>query len=288
MGDVTGIGWTDRTFNAWEGCTRVGPGCTNCYAETRNRRFAGGANWGAGAPRRLTSEHNRNNLVRWDRQVASGGGRWVFCSSLSDVFDNEVPDAWRADLFDRVRAARNLRFQFVTKRIGNAARMLPADWGTAFGHCGLIVTVTDQAEAERDIPKLLRTPAAWRGISYEPALGPVALRALRIGDGLALDALTGVVSDGAGREAARLPILDWAIVGGESGAGARLFDPAWAEAIVGDCAGTATAAFVKQMGSNPLGMALAHRKGEDPSEWPESLRVREMPRVYEPGGRLAA
>lgn len=289
MGEVTGIGWTDMTFNAWEGCTKVGPGCTNCYAETRNVRFAAGANWGAGAPRRRTSEHNRNNLARWNRAAAAAGrSPWVFCSSLSDVLDNEVDPAWRRDLFDRIREASSLRVQIVTKRIGNLAKMVPPDWGTAFRHCGVIVTVVDQDEAERDIPKLLRAEAPWRGISYEPALGPIDLRRLRIGEGLVLDALTGSVSDARGVVVERLPALDWVIAGGESGPAARAFDPAWAEAVVEACRAAGVAVFVKQMGSAPVGLRLAHRKGEDPAEWPEALRVREMPVVYDPGGRLAA
>lgn len=290
MGDVTGIAWTDYTYNYWEGCTKVGPGCDHCYAEARDARFHEGKHWGVGAPRRLTSIHNRNNLSRWDRAVEATGKRWVFCSSLSDVFDNAIDPAWRTDLFDRVRAARNLRFQLVTKRIGNVARMVPGDWANAFGHCGIIITVVNQAEAARDVIKLLRTPAAWRGISYEPALGAIDFRNLAIRHGgrkARLDALDGTISqDGVVVE--RLPGLDWLIVGGESGSFARPFDPAWAASIVAQGAATGVPVFVKQMGSNPVGMSLAHRKGEDPAEWPESLRIREMPRVYATGGRLVA
>ena len=285
MGDVTGIGWTDRTYNHWIGCTKVGPGCEHCYAETWNQRFDAGANWGPGAPRRLTSKHNRNNLARYDRAVLSEGRPWTFCSSLSDVFDKEVDPAWRKDLFDAVREARNLRVQFVTKRIPNVAGMVPPDWETAFRHCGLIITVTDASEAARDIPRLLRTPAAWRGISYEPALGGIDLRDLPVAGGR-LDALTGEVRDASGAVVEVLPGLDWVIVGGESGKEARAFDPAWAERCVLACRAAGVPVFVKQMGSNPVGLALAHRKGEDPGEWPEALRVREMPVVYEPGGRL--
>lgn len=290
MGDVTGIAWTDHTFNYWEGCTKVGPGCDHCYAEARDARFHEGRHWGAGAPRRLTSIHNRNNLARWDRAAPETGRRWVFCSSLSDVFDNAIDPTWRTDLFDRVREARNLRFQFVTKRIGNVAGMVPSDWATAFAHCGIVITVVNQAEAARDVVKLLRAPAAWRGISYEPALGPIDFRLLAIrheGRRATLDALAGTISV-EGVVVETLPGLDWLIVGGESGPNARPFDPAWAASIVAQGAKTGVPVFVKQMGSAPVGMALGHRKGENPSEWPEGLRVREMPRIYDVGGRLAA
>ena len=67
MGDTTGIEWTDSTMNFWEGCTKVGPGCDHCYAETRNARYGGGVaiNWGPGAPRRRTSVSNWNKPKRW-------------------------------------------------------------------------------------------------------------------------------------------------------------------------------------------------------------------------------
>lgn len=292
MGFETGIGWTDMTHNEWIGCEKVSRACDFCYAEVRDQRFHAGAHWGPGAPRHRTSENNRNNLLRWNRRVGATGKRWVFVSSLSDVFDNAVPPEWRADLFDRIRRCTDLRFQFVTKRIPNVRRMVPPDWETAFGHCGVIISVCDQEEAERDVPRLLRTPAPWRGISYEPALGPVDFRALRVrgpdGRPAVLDALTGLVRDAAGAVVERLPHLDWLIVGGESGAEARAFDPAWAASVVeqGEAAGVPV--FVKQMGTRPVGLALAHPKGENPSEWPEALRVRRMPAVYDVGGRLAA
>src|SRR5947207_3413604 len=129
MGETTGIAWTDRTYNHWEGCTKVGPGCDACYAAARNQRFAGGANWGPGAPRRLTSAANRRRLLQWHDEASRTGVRpWVFCFSLADVFDNEAPDAWRAEFFAIARRCTNLRLQIVTKRIGNALTMLPPDW----------------------------------------------------------------------------------------------------------------------------------------------------------------
>lgn len=257
MGELTGIAWTDRTYNLWEGCTKVGPGCEHCYAETRNNKFAGGVNWGPGAPRRLTSIHNRNNLARWDRVASETGLVWIMVSSLSDVFDNEVDDAWRKELWDRIRAARNLRFQIVTKRIGNAVRlkMLPDDWEENFSHVGIIATIVNEAEAKRDMPKLRDTPAAWRGVSYEPALGPVDWSPY--GDW-----------------------LDWLIVGGESGDLARDFDPDNARDAIEFGNRFDVPVYVKQMGKRPIGIKLVDDAGGDWSEWPGDLRVREMPRIY--------
>lgn len=77
MTENSKIEWCDHTFNPWEGCTKVGPGCDNCYAEARNHRFGGG-NWGPGAPRRRTSEANWNKPIRWNEEALPGAGRGEF------------------------------------------------------------------------------------------------------------------------------------------------------------------------------------------------------------------
>lgn len=106
MGEHTEIAWADATFNPWEGCQKVGPGCDGCYAEARNARFHGTAiHWGPGAPRRRTSAANWRKPFTWSAQAERTGRRLrVFCASLADVFDNAVDPAWRADLFALIRA----------------------------------------------------------------------------------------------------------------------------------------------------------------------------------------
>ncbi|TXN22071.1 DUF5131 family protein [Methylobacterium sp. WL19] len=244
MAENSAIEWTTHTFNPWWGCTKVGPGCDHCYAESFDKRV-GGSHWGAGAPRRLVNDWSKPR--KWDREAQKSGIRpWVFCASMADVFDNEVPPEWRARMWGLVRECRNLRWQFVTKRIGNAAKMLPADWSDAFGHCGLISTIVTQAEADRDIPKLLGTPAAWRGLSMEPLVEAVDISAY-VGK------------------------LDWVIVGAESGPNARPMAEEWAINIVGQGRAAGTACFVKQL-SGPRGRAV-----KDIAAFPALLQVREMP-----------
>jgi protein gp37 len=136
MAKNSSIEWCDHTFNPWEGCTRVSPGCAYCYAEARNRRFAGGENWGPGAPRRLTSEANWRQPLRWndaaeyaeinhDTDTALGKrlGPYVrprvFCASLADWLDDEAPIAWLADLLDLIRRTPNLDWLLLTKRPQN-------------------------------------------------------------------------------------------------------------------------------------------------------------------------
>ena len=267
----SGIAWTNNTFNPWVGCTKVGPGCDHCYAEAWNSRFAGAGqappNWGSGAPRRRTAPANWAKVRKWDRYAAARDWQpWVFCASLADVFDNEANPAVRADLWELVRETPNLRWQFVTKRIGNALDMMPKDWSDNFQHCGIIATTVTQAECDRDLPKLLAVKYArgvrWVGLSIEPQIELVIPK----------------------------DKPDWIITGGESeqrGAKARPYDIEWARALIAYGAETGSRIFVKQIGSNPVGWQasdraddntiIRDRAGADPAEWPADLRVRQFP-----------
>ncbi len=232
MVENTKIEWAHHTFNPWEGCTKVGSGCDHCYAERRNSRFHGG-NWGPGAPRRRTSPANWAKPRRWNSQAAERGKRYrVFCASLADVFDNEVDPAWRTDLFQLIRETPHLDWLLLTKRIGNVAGMLPDDWGKGWPNVWLGATVVNQAEANRDIPKLLGTPASLRWLSMEPLLGSVSLPWLRYGL-LDQDAYN---------------IIDWVVAGGESGPSARPMHPDWARSLRDQCAAAGTPFLFKQWG----------------------------------------
>ena len=271
MAENSAIEWTDHTFNPWEGCQKVGPGCDHCYAETRNARFGGGIapNWGPGAPRRLTTAANWRKPLAWNAAAAAfaeqhGRRQRVFCASLSDVFDNAVDPAWRADLFELIRATPDLDWLLLTKRIGNAANMLPVpfDFERLYPNVWIGATVVNQAEADRDIPKLLATPAAKRFLSIEPMLGTVDLRDLDLGYSVRLDALTGASTDELGRRGAWRPI-DWVICGGESGPGARPMHPDWARSLRDQCSAAGVPFLFKQWGEHDLGY---DRERDDP-DW---------------------
>ena len=275
------------TFNPWEGCQKVGPGCDHCYAETRNARFAGGTaiNWGPGAPRRRTSDANWRMPLKWNREAERTGVRpRVFCASLADVFDNEVPCEWRRDLFDLIRRCENLDFLLLTKRVGNVTRMLQelasmlrsehgacADllawieqWlaGNPPPNVWLGATVVNQEEADRDIPKLLAVPAAKRFLSMEPLLGPVDLNYVR----QRIQAQRSQLARAINGET----WLDWVIVGGESGPGARPMSPDWARSIRDQCEEAGVPFLMKQMGG------VRDKRGAL-EDLPEYLRVREFP-----------
>ena len=127
MGEVTSIAWTDATFNPWHGCTKVSPGCDFCYAETLNHRW-GKDNWGKGKPRRLTSDSNWNEPLRWQkRAIADGRHMKVFCASMADVMDDEAPEGARERLWALIDKTPNLIWQLLTKRPQRYARYLPKD-----------------------------------------------------------------------------------------------------------------------------------------------------------------
>ena len=264
---MTKIEWTDFTLNWWEGCQKVGPGCDNCYAEARDIRFTGGTHWGPGAPRRKVkgAAAKLRRIRRGAEAFRAQHGRAprIFCFSLADVFDKAVDPAWRAEAFAEMEAATECRFQLLTKRVGNVAKMIPEAWGTGDwpAHIGLMITVVNQEEANRDVPKLLDLKAKlgipWVGLSCEPLLGPVDLRAIESVRGelrpyrARIDALDGTCQSLEHRsdDWFKLPTnLDWVIVGGESGPGARPMHPDWARSLRDQCVAAGTALFFKQWG----------------------------------------
>lgn len=219
MAEQSEISWTDATFNPFIGCTKVSAACDHCYAERDNTRRGWVPGWGPGVPRKRTSEAYWKQPLRWNRKAAeSGKPLRVFCASLADVFDNEVDQTWRDDLWALVRATPNLRWILLTKRIGNARKMLPADWdhnvfGGAYRHVGLMSTLENQEVWDRDFPKLMRLPAAWHGVSAEPLLGHIDIAPL----------------------VAKCGKPDWIITGGESGPGFRQLDMDAVRGIRDEC-----------------------------------------------------
>ena len=277
MGTGTKIGWCDHTFNPWEGCQRVSPGCDRCYAEARAARFRS-VEWGPRKPRRRLSAAYWKQPLRWNAGARESGTRpRVFCASLADVFDNQVPEEWRADLWALIRECSALDWLLLTKRPQNMAAMLPHDWGAGYPNAALGVTAEDQKRAQERVPILLDTPAAMRFVSVEPMLERVDFNALSAGPEN-LNALTGLRENPFGAVVARRTgtKLDWVICGGESGPGARAMDPDWARALRDQCAGAGAAFFMKQMGGHP-------EKRDRLEDLPKDLRIRQFPK-----GRAAA
>jgi len=263
MSTETGIGWTDSTFNPWMGCSNVSPACDHCYAQTLVEGRFKRAEWGPGKPRVRTSPTNWKLPLQWEREHEAfyrehGRNRRVFCASLADVFDNEVDPAWRDDLFRLIAATPHLTWQLLTKRIGNAAKMIfEAHADAVFNHSAsawpwanvwLGATVCNQQEADRDIPKLLAVPAAKRFLSIEPMLGAIDLRSCYLrrmtlcGECPSSDEGTPIDCPCADER------VDWVIAGGESGPHARPSHPDWLRSLRDQCAAAGVPFFFKQWG----------------------------------------
>lgn len=246
MGERTNISWTHHTFNPWWGCTEISPACDACYAREWAKRF--GVKWGVGQPRRVASERTWAEPLNWDRRAREAGERRrVFCASMADVFDNEAPEGARDRLWLLIGCTPNLDWLLLTKRIGNARTMLPADWGDGYANVWLGATVANQEEANRDIPKLLATPARIHFLSCEPLIEAIDLRQLLVGDRMWLDSLTGCHSARRGpgtldevfsdmpKLPGMLPPIDWVIAGSESGRAARPCDLNWVRGLRNQC-----------------------------------------------------
>lgn len=249
MSDQTTIEWCDATVNHWAGCTAVSPACDHCYAQ----RMAGrlwGVQWGPGEARRHFTGA-AEALKALDRKGQRQGQRLrVFHNSLSDMFDNEVPDGWRMNAFAAMAATPNLIHIVLTKRIGNVRRYLQTD-GLALdligdGRVWLGITVCSQTEADRDIPKLLAVPARVRFLSIEPMLGPISLRWLPAWPDNA--PTTAQSPTGRTNHLDGLRRLDWIICGGESGPHARPMHPDWVRSLRDQCQAAGVAFTLKQWG----------------------------------------
>ena len=296
MGEVTGISWADHTFSPWWGCVKVSPGCKNCYAA----EFAGrhGQGWTPTSERRFVGPA-WNNPPRWNRAAQKAGRpAFVFCASMADVFE-DVPEhvreqtaAARVRLWALIRDTPWLVWLLLTKRPERVLQTVPISWlmesepalGDGWPHNVWIgCTVEDQEHANKRLPHLLKVPARYRFVSYEPALGPVDLRQLNDGSWFdsegadRYDALkgrswwsNGDVGIGGG------PTVDWVIIGGESGSKARPFRAEWARDAIRQCKEAGVAPWMKQLGDASDLPKTAHH-GADPAEWPEDLRVQERP-----------
>lgn len=252
---MTRIEWTDATWNPVVGCREVSPGCAHCYAarvahrgmtdthKGLTTRGPAGIRWRGRArvlPERLSEP------LHWRKP------RRVFVCSMSDLFHEDVPAMFIGNIFDVCSRAPQHVFQILTKRpermkavIGNAPPP-PNVW--------LGVSCEDQQRADERIPLLLETPAAVRFVSCEPLLGPVSLTKIRIASqNFDLNALTGLsVHNYEERDGwSNGTSLDWVIVGGESGPGARPCDVGWIRGIVRQCESMEVPVFVKQLGADP-------------------------------------
>lgn len=270
----TKIEWCDWTWNPWIGCTKVSPGCSNCYAEHLMDKRLGRVQWGDQGTRSRTSDAYWKGPLKWNAKLEGTGRRErVFCASLADVFertavnhDSQVAD-WRFDLWDLIDKSPNLDWLLLTKRPENILDVVPWSWHNQ--------RVADQSAWRRGSIKAKWPTNVWTGASIEnqkvverlPELCKVPGRHF-----LSIEPLLGPINLG------DLQGIDWVIIGGESGPNVRPMKLAWVEDILAQCRAANIPMFLKQLGTSwAKANDAAHSKGGEPDEWPAHLRVRMMP-----------
>lgn len=222
MAENSNIEWTTHTFNPWWGCTKVSAGCDHCYAETLSNRY-GDDVWGHGKDRKTMSNANWAKPVKWNKDAEGAAERpRVFCASMADVFDNEAPAGQRLRLLRLIMETPNLDWLILTKRPGYIRAALREcaedfecgaplhawiyEWlgGNPPANVWLGTSIENDKVLSR-IDDLKKTPTVVHFLSVEPLIGPI--------------------------DHMDLTHIEWVIIGGESGPGARPMHPDWARRV---------------------------------------------------------
>ena len=288
------IEWCDRTWNPITGCTKISPGCENCYAERMAKRFGGSRGYADGEHFKVrTHEEKLLAPLRWNKPSK------IFVGSMTDIFHDDVPDEFLDKMFAVMAMAANHTFMVLTKRpermkayfdyidrdeaIGSEEMLMAEAMGENFkgkfrgpthqrlplSNVWLGVTTENQEQVEKRIPILLNTPAAYRFVSIEPMLSEVNLCFYsqfehEDNEGFGVESMEGI---------------DWVICGGESGHGARPLNSDWVLDLKVQCNAYRKPFFFKQWGEfNEWGEKVGKKEAgrllydEEVMEWPEILK----------------
>jgi protein gp37 len=243
MANSTAIEWTDTTWNPVTGCTKISAGCDHCYAERFSERFRGtpGHPFENGFDLTLRPE-------RLEQPLGWRNPRMIFVNSMSDLFHKEIPPGFISSVFDTMERAHWHTFQILTKRSSLMRNFLRRRYGQSRGpsHMWFGVSVEDGGRKSR-IRHLQDAPAGVRFLSIEPLIGPMG----------GLD-LTGI---------------DWVIVGGESGPGARSMECEWVREVRDQCRTGKVAFFFKQWGGLRPKSGGRKLDGREWSQYPDIKRA---------------
>ncbi len=320
MGDNANIEWTDFTWNVITGCSVKSSGCKNCYAMklagTRLQHHPSRA----GLTTETSAGPVWNGEVRFnedwlDQPLRLKRSRKIFVCAHSDLFHESVPDEWIDKVFAIMALAPQHVFQVLTKRPermreylmglepnkagsrwynaikgmfrykGSTGQLgpddtIPTHLGPVLNNVWLGVSVEDQKAADERIPLLLQTPAAVRWISAEPLLGAIDLLRIKLPDGYGRSAIS-ALHDWYLTPSYKV-MLDWIVVGGESGPNARPMHTDWARSLRDQCASAGVPFLFKQWGEWAPRSGILTGGGTDFSEidpsctrWPNVIRLGE-------------
>ena len=252
MADKSAIEWTDATWNPVTGCTKLSAGCDNCYAARISERFRGvpGHPFENGFDLTLRPERLAQPL-HWKKP------RMIFVNSMSDLFHKEIPKEYIAQVFDTMEKADWHIYQVLTKRSSLMQKFLNERYQhkEAPAHMWFGVSVENHRTKSR-ITHLQRATASIRFLSVEPLIGPVGELDLRG--------------------------IDWVIVGGESGPGARPMEVGWVLDIRDQCIEAGVAFFFKQWGGKTAKAGGRLLEGKEWNQFPDTLPSQQPLQAYLP------
>jgi len=212
MGTNSGIEYVHHSWNPWRGCQPESEGCDHCYMQRDAKRFG----WD---PTVVTK--CGNNAFYAPTMKPWKAGERIFVCSWSDFFHPDA-DLWRPEAWNQIRRRSDLTFLIVTKRIDFARARLPESWGSGWPNVWIIASTENQHWLDERMCWLRGIKSVVRGISYEPALGPIDI-------------------------SKHAQFIDWVVAGCESGGGRREAEAGWFRSLRDQCASFGIPFFLKQM-----------------------------------------
>ena len=299
MASKTKIEYVKHSLNFWRGCTKVDECCLNCYAEQNAKMYG----WDFTKVQRCSKQIWRQPITK---SKQSGEYKWesgdsVFVCSISDFF-HKYADQWRSEAWNVIRSRPDLTWIIVTKRLEQVKDHLPGCFNEQdYPNIMFMPTCGTQKMADERIPIALELKAKYPwikiGVSIEPMLGEIDLTKLETGNKWPFKSETAKLNALIGgtysrRESNPLnisarfmdtdtPSLDWVILGGESGPGARPMLPDWARSVRDQCKAAGVPFFMKQyhkLEYQKKTKTIKPKLIKDINQFPEDLRIREYPK----------
>ena len=247
----TKIAWTEKVWNPVTGCTKTSEGCKNCYAEGLFKRF--GKKWGYGFGEIAYHEYRLEDPLYWKKP------KKIFVCSMGDLFHEDVKDLYIWEVLKVAISVKRHTFLILTKRPEIMKDVLSRFywWNSETNrNIWIGISAENQKQMYKRVPTLLDFPAAKRFVSIEPILGPIEI-----------SKWVGAVFP---KIAPPEHGINWVIVGAESGPNRRPCKIEWVRSIVKQCKAAGVPVFVKQL-------HIDGKVSTDPEEWPEDLRIQEVP-----------
>lgn len=264
MAENTNISWTDHTFNPWWGCTRIAPGCDNCYAAALDKR-TGGDHWDPHTAPRITKDAAWRKLRKLHAEAERiRSPKKVFCGSMMDWCDNQVSNDQRIRLFAEIAASPWFDWQLLTKRASRILDSIPAMyWPSVRERIWLGVTVENRKHGYPRIDHLREVLPHIRFLSCEPLLEDL--------------------------KDINLQGIHWVIIGGESGPGARKMEPEWVLNLIRQCDAQSVPVWFKQWGGAGRDKGGQLVEGRLRQDWPRGYieQMNNLPDRYDHGATLA-